>query len=111
MAIAKYLLINPHLGITEKDSYFEIHFLNARNEVNQIERELNIELERVREVSKAGRHYTRYLPRNSEQIQKIALLYNQKLKHQQNKYKRFLQHPYITTEDIQKSINLLGEKK
>ncbi|HII3788267.1 hypothetical protein NMW10_03945 [Pasteurella multocida] len=111
MAVLSALVRNPHLGISEKESYFEVHFLNARNEVSELERTLDMKLERVREESVAGRHYTRYLPKDADQIRKLAELYNLKLKFQQEKYKRYLDEPLFSDDDIQRAINLLGETK
>ena len=109
LSIAAALIRNPHLGVSEKESYFEVHFLNARNEISEIERTLNIELNRVRELSEAGRHYTRYTVKDGEQIRKIAELYNLKLKYQQEKFKRYLEEPSINETDIQNAIKLLGD--
>jgi len=109
LSIAATLIRNPHLGVSEKESYFEVHFLNARNEISEIERTLNIELNRVRELSEAGRHYTRYTVKDGEQIRKIAELYNLKLKYQQEKFKRYLEESSINETDIQNAIKLLGD--
>ena len=108
MTIARGLISNPQTGISEKESYFNVHFLNARNEVNEIERSLCIELNRVRELSEAGRHYTRYTVKDSDQIRKIANLYNEKLRYQQEKRNRCLDMPFFTESNIQHSINLSG---
>lgn len=37
MTIAKELILKPKTGISEKESYFNVHFLNARNEVSEIQ--------------------------------------------------------------------------
>ena len=108
MTIAKELILKPKTGISEKESYFNVHFLNARNEVSEIQRILDIELNRVREISDAGRHYTRYTVKNGDQIRKIANLYNEKLRYQQEKLNRCLDIPFFTESNIQHSINLLG---
>ena len=108
MTIARGLISNPQIGISEKESYFNVHFLNARNEVSEIERSLCIELNRVREISEAGRHYTRYTVKNGDQIRKIANLYNEKLRNQREKRNRCLDIPFFTESNIQHSINLLG---
>ncbi|MGR3807987.1 hypothetical protein SAMN05660772_02860 [Pasteurella testudinis DSM 23072] len=111
MTVARALIVNPHIGISEKESYFNCHFLNARNEVNEIERTLDIEIERVKEKSEAGRYYTRYLLGSAEQIHKVAELYNAKLKYQQQHNKKYLELVPITGNEIQHAINLLGAKK
>ncbi|MGV6989497.1 hypothetical protein ACWA5Z_11520 [Testudinibacter sp. P80/BLE/0925] len=111
MTVAKALITNPHIGVSEKESYFNCHFLNARNEVNEIERTLNIEIERVREKSETGRNYTRYLLGSAEQIHKVAELYNAKLKYQQQHFKRYLELAFITDNEIQHAINLIGAKQ
>lgn len=108
LTIAAALIKNPYLGISEKESYFKAHFLNARNEVSEIQRILDIELNKAREISEAGRHYTRYTVKDGDQIRKIANLYNEKLRYQQEKRNRCLDIPFFTESNIQHSINLLG---
>ena len=108
MTIAKELILKPKTGISEKESYFNVHFLNARNEVSEIQRILDIELNKAREISEAGRHYTRYTVKDGDQIRKIANLYNEKLRYQQEKRNRCLDIPFFTESNIQHSINLLG---
>lgn len=109
MTICHALISNAHLGISEKESYFEVHFLNARNEISEIERTLGIELKRVREESPAGRLYTRYLVADSEQVHKIANFYNGKLK--ANKHRKdYADIEPITEEQIERAIELLGQK-
>ena len=71
MTIAKELILKPKTGISEKESYFNVHFLNARNEVSEIQRILDIELNKAREISEAGRHYTRYTVKDGDQIQPL----------------------------------------
>ena len=107
MTIALELISNPQTGISEKESYFSVHFLNARN-VSEIQRILDIELNKAREISEAGRHYTRYTVKDGDQIRKIANLYNEKLRYQQEKRNRCLDIPFFTESNIQHSINLLG---
>lgn len=111
LTIAAALIRNPHLGISEKESYFKVHFLNARNEVSEIERTLGIELNRVREISETGRYYTRYNVRDGDQIHKIATFYNEKLRYQQEKRNRCFDIPFFSESHIQEAINLLGDKK
>lgn len=108
MTICHALISNPHLGISEKESYFEVHFLNARNEVNEIERTLGIELKRARELSPAGRHYTRYTVANAEQIRKIANFYNGKLKANATRAAYQDLSP-ISESQIQHAVALMGE--
>lgn len=108
MTIAKELILKPKTGISEKESYFNVHFLNARNEVSEIQRILDIELNKACEISEAGRRYTRYTVKDGDQIRKIANLYNEKLRYQQEKWNRCLDIPFFTESNIQHSINLLG---
>lgn len=109
MTIAKGLISNVHLGVSEKEAYFEVHFLNARNEPNKLERLLDIELKRIKEQSPAGRYYTRYLVANAEQIHKIANFHNGKLK--ANKHRKdYADIEPITEEQIERAIELLGQK-
>ncbi|MBF0786108.1 hypothetical protein E4T80_11610 [Muribacter muris] len=109
MTICHALISNAHLGISEKESYFEVHFLNARNEISEIERALGIELKRVREESPAGRLYTRYLVADSEQVHKIANFYNGKLK--ANRYRKgYTELTLISESQIQRANGLLGHQ-
>lgn len=108
MTVAKSLVSQPHIGVSEKESYFNCYFLNARNEVNEIERTLGIEIERVREKGETARFYTRYLLKNEEQIRKVADFYNMKLKYHKKRNKKYLDFSEITESDIQHFIHLLG---
>lgn len=103
MTIAKELISNPQTGISEKESYFNVHFLNARNEVNEIERILGIKLNRNREESLAGNLFTRYTLSNAEQVEKVAGLYNQKLATNHARGK-FLDESPISSERINQVI-------
>ncbi|MDH2998669.1 hypothetical protein A1D22_02575 [Pasteurellaceae bacterium LFhippo2] len=110
--ITQALISNVHLGISEKESYFEVHFLNARNEVNKIEGMANIELQRIKEESPHGRSYTRYLVANAEQVRKIANLHNNLVtagKAGKNK-KQYEDVNFISEQQIQQAIELLGKK-
>ena len=103
MTIAKELISNPQTGISEKESYFNVHFLNARNEVNEIERILGIKLNRNREESLAGNLFTRYTLANAEQVEKVAGLYNQKLATNHARGK-FLDESPISSERVNQVI-------
>ena len=104
MTIAKELILKPKTGISEKESYFNVHFLNARNEVNEIERILGIELNREREVSQTGKLFTRYMLANAEQVERVASLYNQKLAAKQAKGKLLDEYP-ISPAQINQDID------
>ncbi|AFU18788.1 MULTISPECIES: hypothetical protein [Actinobacillus] len=80
VAVIKALVTNPHLGISEKESYFDVHFLNARNEVNRVEKQLGLEFNRVSETSKWGNPYTRYTVKDAEQIKKLVEYHNHKVR-------------------------------
>ena len=80
MTVSRALILDPVKGISEKESYFTAHFLNARNEISELERMLDIELHRERETSQAGNLFTRYTLKDSNQVRKVANLFNLKLK-------------------------------
>lgn len=108
LSITQILITNILLGVSEKESYFEVHFLNARNEVNRLEKLLNIQLKRVKEKSTADRLYTRYLIANADQVRKIANFHNGKLaanKHRSN----YANVEPISESQIQRAIELLGK--
>ena len=52
--------------------------------------------------------FQNFTVKNGDQIRKIANLYNEKLRYQQEKRNRCLDIPFFTESNIQHSINLLG---
>lgn len=110
LAVTNTLISNVHLGISEKDAYFEVHFFNSRNEVNRLENLLDITLTRVKEISPAGRSYFRYLVANADQVRKIANFHNGKLA--ANKHRKdYADIEPISESQIQRAIELLGKAK
>ncbi|MGR6981260.1 hypothetical protein ACUHGC_07630 [Testudinibacter sp. P27/CKL/0425] len=108
MIVIWHLLNSPKKGISEKESYFDCHILNARNEISEIERELNIKLNREREKSSAGRLFTRYTLKDEKQIFEVARLFNERLKINRTVLNRCHDVEPITAADINKAIRLLG---
>ncbi|QIM64302.1 hypothetical protein [Frederiksenia canicola] len=109
LTVTRALISNVHLGISEKEAYFEVHFLNARNEVSRLENLLSIKLKRIKEESPAGRLYTRYTVADAAQVRKIANFHNGKL--QANKHRKdYADIEPITKEQIERAIELLGQK-
>ncbi|VEI59004.1 Uncharacterised protein [Pasteurella multocida] len=110
MIIARTLVLNPVKGISEKESYFDAHFLNARNEVSELERRLGIELHREREKSPIGNLYTRYTLKDKDQARKVVELFNLKLRimhlREQNLKERLLDE-----DDIDRVGELLAHRK
>ncbi len=107
MIICKAMLDNPKVGISEKESYFKVHFLNARNEVGRIERIIGSRFNRQCETSQHDRRYTRYTPKDEKQIRKIAALFNEKLAYHQAK-NRYLDELPIGESQIQNAVNRLA---
>lgn len=107
MIVIWNLIYFPKKGISEKESYFDCHILNARNEISEIERELDIKLNREREKSPAGRYFTRYTLKDSDQVLKVAELFNWRLKINQTDFNRCHDVPFITLADVNKAIRTL----
>lgn len=107
MKTALALVMNPVQGVSEKDIFQDDCYFNGRNSVYNIEKAIDSELNHIREVSPAGRHYTRYSVATPEQVRKIATFFNGK--YQANKHRRdYADFQPITQEQIEQAVKLVS---
>ncbi|KAE9528057.1 hypothetical protein [Testudinibacter aquarius] len=104
MMIICQLIYKPLEGVSEKETYFKVHFLNARNEISELERTLYIQIHKEREKTEAGRHYTRYTIKNPDHFVKLVRLFNEKLRYQQRERNRCHDVRPITIDDVTSAI-------
>lgn len=106
MKTALALVMNPVQGVSEKSIFQADYYFNGRNSVYPIEEAIGSKLQHIKEVSPAGRRFTRYCVATPEQVRKIATYYNGK--YHANKHRRdYADLQPISESEISRAMELL----